>query len=183
MDLKGLVKPLSVGQIDFRVQSINKGQYVTILAYKDARVDMERLDEVAGALNWKREHSRDNHNCTVSIYDAEHSHWVGKEDTGTESQAEKQKGLASDSFKRACFNWGIGRELYDYPLIQFRMNDDEVQEFNGKLRPSFKFNLKDWKWYSEFEECKLSYIACMDTGGVVRFQWGTRVPIYKEKAE
>jgi len=40
-----------------------------------------------------------------------------EEDTGTESNTEKEKGLASDSFKRACFNWGIGRELYTAPFI------------------------------------------------------------------
>jgi len=104
MDLKALSKPLGVDQIDFRVQSINRGGYATILAYKDARVDINRLNETVGHLGWKREHCRDNANCTVSIYDPEHQQWVSKEDTGTESMAEAAKGLASDSFKRACFN-------------------------------------------------------------------------------
>lgn len=89
----------------------------TLLLYKDARVDMTLLDEVVKPLNWKREHSRDNANCTVSIWDNEKKQWVSKEDTGTESRTEAEKGLASDSFKRACFNWGIGRELYTAPAI------------------------------------------------------------------
>ena len=105
MSIEKLREPLKVTEIDFRIQSINKGKYATILAYKDARADMNRLDESVGALNWKREHKNNNHNCVVHIYCQEKKEWVSKEDTGTESAAEKEKGLASDSFKRACFNW------------------------------------------------------------------------------
>ena len=172
--LAKLQAPLSMSQIDFRVQSVNKGKYVTILAYKDARVDMQRLDDVVGPLGWKRRHLRDNHNCVVSIFDAESNQWISKEDTGTESNAEAQKGLASDSFKRACFNWGIGRELYDYPLIQFKLEDHEVMETtNGGWRPSYKLNLTDWKWYAEWDDDgKVSYLGCRDADGNVRFKWG-----------
>ena len=109
--IKELSKPLEIDNIDFRIQSINNGGYATILAYKDARVDMQRLDDTVGVLNWKREHTRENSNCIVSVWCEDKKTWVSKEDTGTESAAEAQKGLASDSFKRACFNWGIGREL------------------------------------------------------------------------
>ena len=55
--LKGLQKPLPIESIDFRVQSVSPKGFCTILAYKDARVDMNRLDEVVGAMNWKREHN------------------------------------------------------------------------------------------------------------------------------
>ena len=171
MDLKELSKPLPITSIDFRVQSVNKGGYAIILAYKDARVDMQRLDEVCGALNWRREHTRDNHNCIVSIYDKDKQQWVYKEDTGTESNTEKDKGLASDSFKRACFNWGIGRELYDYPIIQVKLRDDEFDKATGK--PTFNFKLKDWKWFSQFEGNELTYLGCKDEKGNVRFQFGT----------
>jgi hypothetical protein len=78
---------------------------------------MNILDETVGPLNWKREHSRDNANCTVSLWDEKKAQWVGKEDTGSESNTEAAKGLASDSFKRACVNLGIGRELYTAPMI------------------------------------------------------------------
>lgn len=171
MDLKELSRPLPITSIDFRVQSVNKGGYAIILAYKDARVDMQRLDEVCGALNWRREHTRDNHNCIVSIYDKEKQQWVYKEDTGTESNTEKDKGLASDSFKRACFNWGIGRELYDYPIIQVKLRDDEFDKATGK--PTFNFKLKEWKWFSQFEGNELTYLGCKDEKGNVRFQFGT----------
>lgn len=174
MDLKELQKPLEVSEIDFRIQSINNGKYATILAYKDARVDMQRLDDVCGVLGWKREHSRDNKNCTVSLWDEFNEHWVSKEDTGTESQAEAQKGLASDSFKRSCFNLGIGRELYDYPVISIRLNDNEVME-TGKPRPKYKgsydLNLKDWTWFSSFNDGKLVSLSCTDTNGKIRFSY------------
>jgi len=172
--LAKLQAPLSMSQIDFRVQSVNKGKYVTILAYKDARVDMQRLDDVVGPLGWKREHLRDNHNCVVSIFNPETNEWISKEDTGKESNAEAEKGLASDSFKRACVNWGIGRELYDYPLIQFLLEPHEVMETtNGGWRPSYKLNLREWKWYAEWDvDGKISYLGCRDTNGNVRFKWG-----------
>lgn len=171
MDLAKLREPLPIQSIDFRVQSINKGGYATILAYKDARIDMQRLDEVCGALNWKREHTRDNHNCIVSIWNEETKQWISKEDTGTESNTEKEKGLASDSFKRACFNWGIGRELYDYPVIQIKLNDNEFDKATNK--PTFNFKLKEWKWFTQFENNQLTYIGCKDEKGVLRFQYGT----------
>lgn len=172
MNLQDLSKPLEIHQIDFRVQSVNRGGYAVILAYKDARVDMQRLDEVCGPTNWKREHTRDNHNCIVSIWDEAKSQWVSKEDTGTESNTEREKGLASDSFKRACFNWGIGRELYDYPQIHVKLKEDEWQMKDGK--PSATWNLKPntWIWHSVFDDGVLTYLGAKDDSGM-RFSWGT----------
>ena len=109
-------RDLRADEIDVRVSQINKKGCILLL-YKDARCDMNILDETVGSMNWKREHTRDNANCIVSLWDEKKQQWISKEDTGTESRTEKEKGLASDSFKRACFNWGIGRELYTAPLI------------------------------------------------------------------
>lgn len=164
-----LRKPLSIENVDFRVQSISPKGYATILAYKDARVDMQRLDEVVGALNWKREHSRDNKNCTVSIWDEEKKQWVSKEDTGAESFTEKEKGLASDSFKRACFNWGIGIELYDYPFIFFQLFPDEFKVESGKAKPTFAFQLKKWTWDLEVVDGKVTRLRATDNKGRLRF--------------
>lgn len=172
MDIKDLQKPLDIKDIDFRIQSINKGKYATILAYKDARVDMNRLDEVVGAMGWKREHLNGNKNCIVSIYDEVNKQWISKEDTGTESMTEQAKGLASDSFKRSCFNWGIGRELYDYPIIQIRLLDHEVTEYQSKMKQTFGLKLKQWIWFSQFTDNKLNYLACKDDKGNKRFEYG-----------
>ncbi len=179
MDLNKLSEPLSIDQIDFRVQSINKGGYATILAYKDARVDMQRLDEAVGPLNWMRTHKDNNRNCVVSIWSTETKQWIHKEDTGTESFTEAQKGLASDSFKRACFNWGIGRELYDYPTIQVKLLDDEwlMNEKNkdkwGNPKPSatWKLKIRDWVWHSQFDGPVVTYLAAKDKNKL-RFEYG-----------
>ena len=176
IDLKGLSAPLPIEKIDFRVQSINKGGYATILAYKDARVDMERLDDVCGPLNWKREHSRDNHNCIVSIWDESKNQWVSKEDTGTESNTEKEKGLASDSFKRACFNWGIGRELYDYPIISVKLKDNEFELDNGRAKATWNLKVREWRWSAEFgDDGKIIALKAVDNDSI-RFQWGKIQP-------
>ena len=107
---------LYADEIECRVGQINE-KGLSLLLYKDARCDMNILDETVGAKNWKRRHTRDNANCIVSIWDSEKKEWIDKEDTGTESNTEKEKGLASDSFKRACTCLGIGRELYTAPFI------------------------------------------------------------------
>lgn len=168
-----LTAPLTIDEIDFRVQSINKGGYATILAYKDARVDMNRLDKAFTPFGWQRKHELIDGNlyCSIGIWDNALQQWIWKSDVGTESMTEKEKGQASDSFKRAGFNWGIGRELYDYPLIQIKLNDLEFDKTTN--RPTFNFKLKEWKWFSQFtENGKLSYLGCKDEKGVVRFQYG-----------
>lgn len=114
MDLK--FRTLEAEEIDCRVSQI-ASNWLTLLLYKDARVDQNILDETVGAMNWQKKYLRDNANCIVEIWDEDKKQWVAKEDTGTESFSEAEKGLASDSFKRACFNWGIGRELYTSPSI------------------------------------------------------------------
>lgn len=111
-----MFRDLKADEIEVRVAQA-KENGVSLLLYKDARCDQTILDETVGPMNWQRHHTRENANCVVSIWDNEKKMWVSKEDTGTESNTEKEKGLASDSFKRACFNWGIGRELYTSPFI------------------------------------------------------------------
>ena len=139
MELK--FRPLEVTEIDVRVAQV-KESGISLLLYKDARCDMNILDETVGAFGWKREHTRDNANCIVSIWDEEKNQWISKEDTGKESNTEKEKGQASDSFKRACFNWGIGRELYTAPFIWI---------------PADKCNIKDKKCYDKFYVSQIIY--------------------------
>lgn len=148
-------RKLKADEIDCRVGQM-KSNGLTVLLYKDARCDMNILDETVGPLNWKREHTRDNKNCIVSIWDTEKKEWVSKEDTGTESNTEAEKGLASDSFKRACVNWGIGRELYTAPFIWIKREDYEVfKDAKGKER------LKD-----SFSVAKLTYKKNGDIDGL-----------------
>lgn len=124
-------RALRADEVDCRVAMVKEGG-LSLLLYKDARCDMNILDETVGPERWQRHHSRENANCTVSIYIWEMDQWVEKEDTGTESNTEAEKGLASDSFKRACFNWGIGRELYTAPFIWITGAKCAIQTKNGK---------------------------------------------------
>lgn len=112
-------RELRADEIEIRVGTVGQAG-ATLLLYKDARADMTILDEAG--VKWKRWHEVINGNlfCTVSIWDSEINEWISRQDVGTESMTEKEKGQASDSFKRACTNWGIGRELYSSPFIHIK---------------------------------------------------------------
>lgn len=139
-----MFRDLRADEIECRVAQAT--QYgVSLLLYKDARCDMNILDETVGTMNWMRSHTRENANCIVSLWDVEKNCWISKEDTGTESNTEKEKGLASDSFKRACFNWGIGRELYTAPQIKISAeNCESLKQYGDK-----------WKCFDTFEVQKI----------------------------
>ena len=129
-----MFRDLRADEIECRVAQVNE-YGVTLLLYKDARCDQNILDETVGEFGWMRSHTRENANCIVSIWDDKKQQWVSKEDTGTESNTEKEKGLASDSFKRACFNWGIGRELYTAPTVKIpKEGCTALKEYDGKLK-------------------------------------------------
>lgn len=116
MELK--FRKLNADEIDVRVSTV-KENGVSLLLYKDARVDQNLLDETVGQLSWQRDHKelKGVIYCGIGIYNEKANQWVWKWDAGSESFADKEKGEASDSFKRAGFNWGIGRELYTSPFI------------------------------------------------------------------
>jgi len=157
MDYEKLSDPLCVGQIDFKINQVIKtqnGVWVSILAYKDARVDMQVLDEVVGRNNWQVKYERDSKGvlqCSVGIWDETKGmgagDWVWKTSNGTESDYESEKGEYSDAFKRACFMWGIGRQLYDFPQIWVQLSDGDYYEKDGKVKASFKLRPNDWRWY------------------------------------
>lgn len=115
---QNLIRLLKADEIECRV-SVIKENGLSLLLYKDARVDQKILDETFGIFGWKRSHQSIEGNlyCTVEIFDKEKGEWIAKQDVGTTGYTEKEKSQASDSFKRACFNWGIGRELYTAPFI------------------------------------------------------------------
>lgn len=124
-------RALTADDIECRVSTVSdKG--CSLLLYKDARCDMKILDETVGPENWKRSHELINGNlfCNVSLWDEGKKEWVTKQDVGTESYTEKEKGQASDAFKRACFNWGIGRELYTAPFIWINSDNVNLKKVN-----------------------------------------------------
>lgn len=155
---------LKASEIDVKPQTVKDNGF-SLLLYKNARVDMDVLDETVGAMNWQRKHSRENANCIVSIYDEDKKIWVEKEDTGTESFTEKEKGLASDSFKRACFNWGIGRELYTSPFIWISDSKYIKKNKEGKLTLTDKFSVKEITVVDKV----ITELEIIDNKGVVVF--------------
>lgn len=174
-----MFRTLRADEIDCRIAQV-KENGLSLLLYKDARCDQNILDETVGPMNWKREHTRDNRNCIVSLWDAEKAQWISKEDTGTESNTEKEKGLASDSFKRACFNWGVGRELYTAPFIWVSAKDCNIKEYRGKPGCFDRFTVKG-----------IGYTEGVITGleiknqatGKVCFSWGVIEEEAPEKPE
>ena len=169
---------LNADEIDCRISTCN--QYgVGLLLYKDARCDQNILDETVGAFNWQRKHTRDNANCIVSIWDDTKKQWIEKEDTGTESFTEKEKGLASDSFKRACFNWGIGRELYTAPNMFVFSKDLKSlkQEENTKrwtCKDSFKVTA------IEYVDEKIVYVKVLNLKTNKEIEFGTPAQVQNE---
>lgn len=170
---------LRADEINIRVAQCSKNKYgdsdivkASYLLYKDARCDMNILDETVGCFNWQKKYSRDNANCTVSIYDEDKKQWVEKEDTGTESFSEAEKGLASDSFKRACFNWGIGRELYTAPNIVIILNEKDYyikkdDKGKDKVIPTLNLVVKE----IEYKDKAISKLVIVDSKGDVRFEY------------
>ena len=134
-------RDLTAEDIECRVQSV-KSNGLILLLYKNARVDMNILDETVGVENWQREHyeCKGNLFCRVGINvnfanDNLGNKWVVKAGCGTESHTEAQKGESSDSFKRACTNFGIGRELYTAPFIW--IPTEKCHIVNGKCYDKF----------------------------------------------
>lgn len=114
------VRNLKADEIECKVSTVKEGKGISLLLYKTARTDIAVLDETYGQMNWQCEYKeiKGNMYCGISVYDENKKQWVTKWDCGIESAyGDKQKGEASDAFKRAGFKWGIGTELYTAPFI------------------------------------------------------------------
>ena len=177
------IRLLSKEDIDVRVAQTNiynnNGQQVVkvnLLLYKNARVDMKILDELFTPMGWKRTHKLigDRLYCQVEVWDAEKKEWICKEDVGVESNTEAEKGQASDSFKRACVNWGIGRELYTAPRISIELNDKEyTRDQQGKIRVWASFSVKAIDYDTKTRT--ITSLEIQDRFGNVRFSMGGSV--------
>lgn len=110
--MEKMFRPLRPNEVNVRVQRYTKSGAI-LLVYKDARTDMNLLDEAVGEKNWKCQYTNGNRNCTISVWDDDKKEWISKEGVGDAKDGDNyEKSLASDSMKRAGTAWGIGRELY-----------------------------------------------------------------------
>lgn len=169
------IRNLKADEIECRPQQIDKnGKWASLLLYKNARVDMNILDEVYGSTGWQRTHELINGQlfCTIEIWDNEKKCWVKKQDVGTESNMDAEKGRASDAFKRAGFNVGIGRELYTAPTIFINLSQDEIMNYNGtcKLKAKIHFAVKSIVYN---DNCEIKSLVIIDQNGHVRYAYGT----------
>lgn len=172
--------------IECRIQSVKQAKSgavgAILLLYKDARVDMRILDQVYGSGNWQRTHEVINGNlfCNIDIWDAEKQCWVRKQDVGTESNTEKEKGQASDAFKRAGFNIGIGRELYTAPFIYVVLYEDEyyTQGTSVKCAATVKFAVSHIGYNDRRE---ITQLVVVDRRGNVRFDMLSKVTTAPQK--
>ena len=173
-----IFRTLEPSEIEVRVQqAVESGGKVkaVLLLYKNARVDMDMLDEEFGCCGWQREHSfKDGKNyCKVSVFDQSLQHWVYKEDVGVESNTEETKGEASDAFKRACVNFGIGRELYTAPTIVIELRDNEWRQNQKTGKPQ----VNNW---TKFRVDAITYnaerriigLSIADSNGNIRYMMG-----------
>lgn len=158
---------LNADEIDVRIAQISE-KGASLLLYKDARVDMSILDETVGAERWQRKHyeCKGNLFCSVGIKLSEE--WIWKDDAGAESFTEKQKGEASDSFKRACVNWGIGRELYTSPFIWVNADKLNITQKNNKPATYDKFTVSN---ITIDEARKITVLEICNQKGTKVFDW------------
>ena len=183
------IPKLTASDIEVRVQQVGKSfkgnnVYAKLLLYKNARIDMQILDNVFGVLGWQRRHKEISGKlyCTVSIYDKTNHIWVDKEDVGVSNQANlevskqrnAEKTEASDSFKRACVNVGIGRELYTAPKIYVTLNNNEyeVKSQGGKTKyttkPSRSFSVGSIGYN---ERGEINELTIIDNKNRIRFTY------------
>lgn len=162
------IRLLKAEEIECRVGMISE-KGLSLLLYKDARVDMKILDEVYGSSNWQRKHEVIGGNlyCTVSIWDEKKQQWIAKMDVGTKSNTEKEKGEASDSFKRACFSIGIGRELYTAPFIWISAEKVDIHRKADRYVTYDKFKVSGLS-YNENREIK--DISIVNQNGKIVYQ-------------
>ena len=165
MDLSN-IRTLTADEIEVRIGTKAKsGNGASLLLYKNSRVDMAILDELVGPMNWQRDHKelKGVIYCGVAIKNEDE--WIWKWDAGVESNTEPQKGEASDSFKRACVNWGIGRELYTSPFIWVNLTAEEWND--GKPRINFRVSQITYN-----KQRSISSLVIVDGKGNVRYTFG-----------
>ncbi len=156
---KDIIRLLRADEIECRVASVSE-KGLSLLLYKDARVDQRILDETFGPFGWKRSHQSIDGNlyCTVEVFDRESGVWVAKQDVGAAGFAEKEKSQASDSFKRACFNWGIGRELYTAPFLWIPSGKADIQRQGDRFYCKEHFRVKGIGYNAEREIVRLEIV-------------------------
>ena len=149
---------------------------------------MRILDETVGPENWQKEfyECKGTLFCRVGINTnamdskieatrdtvvAYGPSWIWKADAGEPSNMSAQKGEASDAFKRACFNWGIGRELYTAPFIWIDERQARITSQGGRYVCNEKFKVSNIKYVNG----KIAFLEIVNTmSNMIVFRWGAK---------
>ena len=145
-DLKKLQSETPVSERKYRVGNTfdySGKRWANMLCYVDARYVQDKLDDIMGVGNWSSDfiEIKGSLFCRITISFLRDNGDIGivsKMDCGTESNVEKQKGEASDAFKRAAVHFGVGRDLYNLDNSKYRV--EMILGTNGKHYPP-----KNWK--------------------------------------
>lgn len=166
------MRKLRADEIECRVaQTFEKG--CALLLYKTARVDRAILDEVFGEFNWQNDFKVIDGKMYGGIGVKRDNEWIWRWDCGTESNTEKEKGEASDCFKRAGFKWGIGVELYTAPFIWY--SADMKKNDKGKWELKNKYTTFSVKKIDYTENGDIKDLVIVDNKGNQVFKTGQSV--------
>lgn len=166
MSIANLARSLEFNEVEWRVQS-KRGQYALIIPYKTARTDREILNE--SGLIWQSDFKMAGNllMAGIGIWHPDLKQFIWRWDTGSESAMEKEKGHASDAFKRAGFQWGIGVELYKFPVVFKKVeNDNEYKALSYKL--------KEWSWAWKKDNGKVVKLGAKDSEGKTQIVWTSK---------
>jgi hypothetical protein len=116
---QALSAPFDPSEIKFKPQIV-KNNRALAMAYIDARVIQDRLDEVLGVENWEDAYKilpDGSVMCRLRVKLGDR--WISKTDVGSPSEqpdlGDRLKAAFSDALKRAAVKFGIGRYLYRLP--------------------------------------------------------------------
>jgi len=165
-------RSLRANEVELRPVDTSNGK-VKLLLYKDARSDRRILDEVVGSMNWQSDYFEERGClfCKIGIRNPQTDEWIWKADTGSESNIEAEKGLASDAFKRAAFSWGVGSELYSAPNVTFPIEEKDM--YNNKFCQSFSVS------EMTVDNGVITSLCVVDKWGKLRFSYkaGKEAPV------
>lgn len=156
-------RDLTKDEIQVRVAKVI-GNHANLLIYKDARVDINILNDVYGIGWWKKKYEMVGEylTCIIYTYNKELKEWIPVQDVGTESNFQAEKGAFSDAMKRACFNLGIGIELYTVKDIWVSLTSTDFTK-DKKINQSFYVDK------IKTENKIIKELVIIDRSGKVRF--------------
>lgn len=166
--MSGLFRRLRADEIDVRLGTVDRYGF-SLLLYKDARCDQRVLDETFTPWGWQKETRKEGETFISRVLiQGPDGDWIYKEGAGSAGNFEPEKSAESDSFKRACFAWGLGRDLYTAPRIH--LNAKTYQEG----RRYFLENSSDaygWRVHRiEYDDAGISALE-LEKDGTVHFRW------------